>query len=146
MESTEVRIAGFGGQGVVLAGVLLGGAATGPADLPTEVTRALAAAGCALACLGLNATLDSDPHAVRVHAERCAGCACCVSACSFGAITFDPIRSTAFVDAALCRGCGACIPTCGARALSSPGFTDEELILEIEALLAAPGDGEILGD
>jgi ferredoxin len=43
------------------------------------------------------------------------------------------------VNAALCQGCGTCIAACPAGAMAGTGFSDTQVMAQIEGLLASPG-------
>jgi heterodisulfide reductase subunit A len=39
------------------------------------------------------------------------------------------------VNPALCQGCGTCVAACPAGAISGTGFSDEQILAQIEGLL-----------
>ena len=65
------------------------------------------------------------------------GCGECILTCPYTAITHDA-EGKARVNAALCHGCGTCVATCPAGAIEAVHFTDEEIIAQIDGLLALP--------
>jgi heterodisulfide reductase subunit A len=57
--------------------------------------------------------------------------------CPFNAVEEQQLRDgtkVAQVNPALCQGCGLCSATCPPAAISLKGFTDDQLISEVEAL------------
>jgi heterodisulfide reductase subunit A len=40
------------------------------------------------------------------------------------------------VEKTLCKGCGTCVAACPAGAIEGSGFTDEQILAEVEGLLA----------
>jgi heterodisulfide reductase subunit A len=41
------------------------------------------------------------------------------------------------VNTALCKGCGTCVAACPAGAITGAGFTDEQVLAELEGLFVA---------
>jgi heterodisulfide reductase subunit A len=39
------------------------------------------------------------------------------------------------INQALCQGCGTCVAACPAGAISGSGFTDEQILAQIEGML-----------
>jgi heterodisulfide reductase subunit A len=76
-------------------------------------------------------------EAVRasVLAERCSGCRLCNGLCPFNAISFDPVRRVSDINAALCQGCGTCVAACPAGAIQGSGFSNDQVLAQIEGLL-----------
>jgi len=46
------------------------------------------------------------------------------------------------VNAALCQGCGTCVAACPAGAMSGTGFSDAQVLAQIEGLLSVTATGE----
>jgi heterodisulfide reductase subunit A len=40
------------------------------------------------------------------------------------------------VEKALCKGCGTCVAACPAGAIEGAGFSDEQILAELEGLFA----------
>ncbi|MFH1169435.1 MAG: FAD-dependent oxidoreductase [Chloroflexota bacterium] len=94
----------------------------------------LIAAGAAHAGRALNIT-----QAVAVvDGQRCRGCGTCVSVCQYEAVALEEKDGApvAQVNAELCRWCGACVAHCPSGALSQNGYSDEQVIASLEAILA----------
>jgi heterodisulfide reductase subunit A len=51
-------------------------------------------------------------------------------------ITLDN-RMVAYVNEVLCKGCGACAAACPAQAAIQNGFTQDQILAEIEGILRA---------
>ena len=75
----------------------------------------------------------------------CSGCRSCVQVCPYGAIeavektvvTLEgkkEQRSVAVVNEALCQGCGACTVACPSGAMDLKGFSNQEIMAEVDAL------------
>ena len=64
--------------------------------------------------------------------------------CPYGALSLQQVtlrensvkvtRQVCEVNSALCQGCGACTVACRPGALDLLGFTDEEIMREVDAL------------
>ncbi len=117
------------------AGVFLAGCAQGPRDVPDTVAHAGAAA---LEAVGLfnRGEVTISPTVAVVEAVKCVGCGDCILACPYSAISRNGDEK-AEVNAALCQGCGTCAATCPAGAITALHFTDQEIVAQIDGLLAA---------
>jgi heterodisulfide reductase subunit A len=125
------------------AGVFLAGACQGPKDIPDTVAQASGAAAKVLGLLS-KTELATEPMVSEVDIDKCSGCGLCVPICPYNAITLEEIqergyhgpikRHVAQVNSSLCQGCGACVPACRTAALNTKGFTDEQLVAEVDAL------------
>jgi heterodisulfide reductase subunit A len=76
-----------------------------------------------------------DPFRAVVDEARCSGCRICNGLCPFSAILFDEAAATTSVNPALCQGCGVCVAACPAGAIRGTGFSDEQILGQIEGLL-----------
>jgi heterodisulfide reductase subunit A len=125
------------------AGVFLAGACQGPKDIPDTVAQASAAAAKVLGLLS-KTRLATEPMVSEVDTNKCSGCGLCVPICPYNAITLEEIqerghhgpiqRNVAVVNSSLCQGCGACVPACRTAALNTKGFTDDQLVAEVDAI------------
>ncbi|MEM4536941.1 MAG: 4Fe-4S binding protein, partial [Nitrososphaerota archaeon] len=117
-------------------GVFVAGACQGPKDIPDSVAQGAAAAAEALALLS-QGSVEAEPVIAEVNKNLCSGCRICVSVCPYNAAVFDRETKTASVQDVLCQGCGTCVASCpsGARTLRQRGFTDRQILAEIEAIL-----------
>jgi heterodisulfide reductase subunit A len=48
-------------------------------------------------------------------------------------------RQVAEVNEVLCKGCGACVAACPAEAATQYGFTNDQVLAEIEGILELVG-------
>ena len=114
-------------------GVFLAGDCQSPKDVPDTVAHANAAAAEALVILDRGEVTNS-PTTAQVIEERCVGCGDCVLVCPYTAISL--VNGTSHVNAALCKGCGTCVATCPSGAIDALHFTDQQIVAEIEGVLA----------
>ena len=71
---------------------------------------------------------------------RCSSCGICTDLCPYSAISFDAAAG-AEVNAALCQGCGVCVAACPAGAIAGTGFSDAQILGQIEGLLMVGATG-----
>lgn len=125
------------------AGVYLCGTAQGPKDIPDTVAQASAAAAKAMVLLS-KSELESNPMISAVDTDKCSGCGFCESVCAYKAITMVDVpgmwegkrvtRRVAQVNSGLCQGCGACAAACRTGCIDLLGFTDRQILEEVDAL------------
>ncbi|MGN0620385.1 MAG: 4Fe-4S binding protein [Porcipelethomonas sp.] len=125
------------------AGVFLSGVAQGPKDIPETVAQAGAAA---IKVVGLLAKDKLLTNPCTAHSDEllCNGCSTCANVCPYGAISYEDkqindhgIRETrrvAAVNTALCQGCGACTVACPSGAMDLQGFSNRQIIAEVDAI------------
>lgn len=118
-------------------GVFVAGACVGPRDIPECVAQGSAAAVKAVALLSQE-SLTTDPLTSFVDPMKCIGCFACQEVCPFNAIepqvTRDK-RNIAMVNESLCKGCGLCVVACRPGAINLRGFTNQQLLSEVLALV-----------
>ncbi len=124
-------------------GVFLAGACQGPKDIPDTVAQASAAAVKVCGLLSKD-EMEADPMISRVNTDKCSGCGMCVPCCPYKAIELKPIherhngktveRKVASVNTGLCQGCGACTAACRPGAIDLDGFTNAQILREVDAL------------
>jgi heterodisulfide reductase subunit A len=117
-------------------GIYLAGACQGPRDIPDSVAHASAAASQALGLLSQD-YVEVVPTVAEVRTLHCVGCGLCVDVCPYGAPSLVESRGrmVAEINEALCKGCGLCVAGCRGKAISLRGFTDTQILTQLEALL-----------
>ncbi|CFX19169.1 NAD(P)-binding domain [Syntrophomonas zehnderi OL-4] len=127
------------------AGVYLAGTCQGPKDIPDTVAQASGAAVKVCGMFSKN-ELVTEAMVSEVDISKCSGCGLCVPICPYGAISLQEInergghghgpftRQIAEINSSLCQGCGACLPACRTTALNLKGFTNDQLVSEVDAL------------
>ncbi len=126
------------------AGIFLSGMCQGPKDIPETVSQASA---CAAKVIGLLAKdkLVTNPCIAGSNEMLCNGCGQCANVCPYAAITYlekefvmpdrsKKIRRVASVNPAVCQGCGACTVTCPSGAMDLSGFTNKQIMAEVDAI------------
>ncbi|MCL4880409.1 MAG: CoB--CoM heterodisulfide reductase iron-sulfur subunit A family protein [Anaerolineae bacterium] len=115
-------------------GVFVAGCAQGPKDIPSSVSQGAAAAARVLARIQQK-QIALEPVRASVDEDKCSGCRICNGLCPFNAIIFHEDRMVTEVNPALCQGCGTCVAACPAGAISGTGFSNEQILSQIEGLL-----------
>jgi len=116
-------------------GIFLAGCSQGPKDIPDTVAQASAAAAEAMSLI-IRGRIEVEPTTTSIAPEICAGCKLCIEVCPYTAIEFLEIKGISSVNEALCKGCGACAAICPSKAASQKHFTQEQVLAEVEGLLA----------
>ena len=126
------------------AGIFLSGTCQGPKDIPETVAQAGAAAAKVIGLLSKSQLL-CNPCTAQPDESMCNGCSSCEKVCPYGAITYinkefrGPNRTTvlrrvAQVNPAVCQGCGACTVACMSGAMDLKGFSNRQIMAEVEAI------------
>lgn len=115
-------------------GVYIVGCAQGPKDIPSSVAQGAAASARVLDKI-LQKEVALEPVKATVDQEKCSGCRICNGLCPFNAISFLEDRRVTEINPALCQGCGTCVAACPAGAIAGTGFSDEQIIAQIDGLL-----------
>jgi heterodisulfide reductase subunit A len=115
-------------------GLFVAGCATGPKDIPASVAQGSAAAARVVSYIE-QGELSLEPIRALIEAEMCSGCRICNDLCPFNAITYDEKLTVSDINTALCQGCGTCVAACPAGAISGTGFSDAQVLAQIEGLL-----------
>ena len=116
-------------------GIFIAGAIQGPKDIPSSVAQGAAAAARVLGRIN-KGEMYLEPIRATVDPEKCSGCRICNNLCPFGAIIFHEDLMVTEINHALCQGCGTCVAACPAGAISGTGFSNEQVLSQIEGLLA----------
>jgi len=116
-------------------GVYVCGLAHSPKPLDETVVQAQAAAAKAAMPM-INGKVKVAPIVSNVNKDECIGCGLCVSLCPFKAIQMvatDDKKKRAETIVASCKACGICAAHCPTFAISMGGFTNEQIVSQIEA-------------
>jgi heterodisulfide reductase subunit A len=117
-------------------GIFVAGACQAPKDIPDTVAQA---SGAAVQAVGLlnRGQVEIEPMTAEVLAMRCVACGLCVEVCPAGAVEMVEVRGRkqAEINPALCKGCGLCVAGCRGGAITLHGFTDQQLLGQLTALL-----------
>ena len=125
------------------AGVFLSGTCQGPKDVPETVAQASAAASKVIGLLSKDKMI-TNPCVAQSNELLCNGCSTCERVCPYGAITYVDkevrgpevrgVKRVAQVNPAVCQGCGACTVACPSGAMDLKGFTNREIMAEVDAI------------
>jgi heterodisulfide reductase subunit A len=115
-------------------GVYIAGCAQGPKDIPDTVAQASGAAARILSLIS-RGEVEIDPVRAMVQEEYCSGCRICNNLCPYGAIEYLEERKISHVNDALCKGCGTCVAACPSSAMTGQGFTDAQILAELNGLM-----------
>ena len=125
------------------AGIFLSGACQGPKDIPETVAQAGAAASKVIGLLSKD-SLSCNPCVAHSNELLCNGCSQCENVCPYGAISyvekevrgpeFRGVKRVAVVNEAVCQGCGACTVTCPSTAMDLKGFSNQQIMAEVDAI------------
>ena len=131
----KLRPVDFATEGVYLAGLV-----HTPKDLKECIVQGKAAAGRAATVVSKD-KLETEGTIAQVDPDLCIACGACEQVCAYKAIEIQDVnwqRKTvkkAVVNDVLCKGCGTCSATCRCGAIDVGGFSDAQVINEIEYLL-----------
>lgn len=125
------------------AGVYLSGVCQGPKDIPETVAQASAAAAKVIGLLAKDKLL-CNPCVAGSNEMLCNGCSSCEKVCPYGVISYVDkefkiagkveVRRVAQVNEAICQGCGACTVTCPSGAMDLKGFSNKQIMAEVDAI------------
>ncbi len=118
-------------------GIFICGSAKWPVEIAEAVSQAYGSASKAAIPMRMGYV---KPEAITscVSADICGGCGICVAVCPYSAteIKTENGKRVANAIAALCKGCGTCGAACPSGAISMNHFKDEQILSQIEALVA----------
>jgi heterodisulfide reductase subunit A len=124
-------------------GVFLAGAAEGPKDIKDSVTQASAAASRANILMS-KGEVKIPAITSLIDPDKCTACGLCARVCPYHAIEGSKEQGFYRVIEAACQGCGACVPECRFGAIDQAHFTEEQIVSQIDAALAADPHNKIL--
>ena len=122
-------------------GIFIAGCDQGPKDIPASVAQGAAAAARVLGKIEQK-EVALEPVRATVNEDRCSGCRICNGLCPFNAISFDEDRMVTEINPALCQGCGTCVAAYPAGAIDGSGFSNEQILAQIDGLLMADVEAE----
>jgi heterodisulfide reductase subunit A len=131
----KLRPVDFATEGVYLCGL-----AHSPKSMKESIIQGRAAAGRAATVIS-KAQLETEGAIANVDPDLCVACGACQEVCAYNAIEVEdvPVRGgtvrRAVVNDVLCKGCGTCSATCRCGAIDIGGFSDKQVLSEIEYLL-----------
>ena len=115
-------------------GIYIAGCAQGAKDIPASVSQGAAAAARVLGKIEQK-EMALEPIRASVIEEKCSGCRICNDLCPFNAISFHEDKMVSEINPALCQGCGTCVAACPAGAIYGTGFSNDQVLAQIEGLL-----------
>ncbi|MDS1029985.1 FAD-dependent oxidoreductase [Bacillota bacterium LX-D] len=131
----KLRPVDFATEGVYVCGL-----AHAPKSMKESMTQGKAAAARAATVIAKD-YLETEGTIAQVDEAYCTGCGTCVKVCAYGAINVEEIVKRngtikkAVVNSALCKGCGTCAATCRCGAVDINGFSDRQVLSEVESFL-----------
>jgi len=131
----KLRPVDFATEGVYLCGL-----AHSPKSMKESIIQGRAAAGRAVTVISKD-QLETEGAIATVDANLCSACGDCEKVCAYRAIEVQdvPVRGgtvrRAVVNDVLCKGCGTCAAACRCGAIDVGGFSDKQVLSEIEYLL-----------
>jgi heterodisulfide reductase subunit A len=134
----KLRPVDFATEGVYICGL-----AHNPKNTTECIIQGKAAAGRAATVIAKE-QLETEGAIAAVHAEYCSACGDCEKVCPYKAIEVVdvPVRGgtvrQAVINEVLCKGCGTCSANCRCGAIDVNGFSDRQIVTEIEYLLRKP--------
>lgn len=132
----KLRPVDFATEGVYLCGL-----AHAPKNLRESIVQGKAAAARAATVISKD-MLETDGTIAKVDEPLCTGCGTCEKVCAYKAITIEAVKlrngklvKKSKINPVLCKGCGTCSAICRCGAIDVNGFSDRQIINEIEYLL-----------
>jgi len=114
-------------------GIFVCGLAHSPKFIEESVAQAGAAVSKAMTILSKE-RIEAGGMVSWVDQRKCTGCGVCQQVCPFKAIDIDEVKMVALINEALCKGCGVCAASCRPGAIDLKGFTNAEVVVQINAL------------
>jgi heterodisulfide reductase subunit A2 len=124
----KLRPVDFSSEGIYLCGT-----AHAPKLISESITQALAAASRAGSFLA-GTRLSVGGAVAHVDKTHCAACLVCVMSCPYGVPRINE-ENVSEINEALCQGCGVCASECPAKTIQLSHYEDDQVGLEVHALL-----------
>ena len=115
-------------------GIFVCGLAHGPGNMKECIASAKAAAQRTLSILSGTGLMPSTVVA-EVRHSLCSRCGACIEVCPYGARALNMEKDRIEVDELLCQGCGSCAAVCPNSAAVLRGFSDAQVMSQIDAAL-----------
>ena len=115
-------------------GIFIAGCVQGPKDIPASVAQGAAAAARVLGRIQQK-SMALEPVRATINAAQCSGCRICNNLCPYNAIAYKEAEGVSEINPALCQGCGTCVAACPAGAISGSGFSNEQILAQLDGLL-----------
>lgn len=121
-------------------GVFVCGLAHAPKTIKESIVQGKAAAARAATVISKD-VLETEGTVAQVIDANCTGCGTCEKVCAYKAISMEDVKirdgvvKKAMVNAVLCKGCGTCSSACRCGAIDVNGFSDRQVLNEVEYLL-----------
>ncbi len=115
-------------------GVFLCGLAHYPKSIDESIIQARAAASRATTLLARR-SINISGTVAYVDPRHCSSCGVCVEICPYSAPFFvesGPWAGKSEINPILCKGCGLCVASCRSNAIFARGFSEEQIIAQIE--------------
>ncbi|MCL2120972.1 MAG: FAD-dependent oxidoreductase [Clostridiales bacterium] len=131
----KLRPVDFATEGVYLCGL-----AHNPKSFKESIIQGKAAASRAGTIISKD-FLESEGAIATVDQELCSACGNCEQVCAYKAVEVEDVVirrqnvRKAVINDVLCKGCGTCSAICRCGAIDVNGFSDKQVINEIEYLL-----------
>jgi heterodisulfide reductase subunit A len=116
-------------------GIFIAGTCAAPKEIPDSIAQARAAAARILGKIAKK-KIEIDAVFAEVNEDFCSGCRMCNELCPYSAIDYDTEKRRSHVNSALCKACGACVSACPSGAIKARHFTDQQIVAQIEGVLA----------
>ena len=131
----KLRPVDFATEGVYVCGL-----AHNPKSFKESIVQGKAAASRAGTVIAKE-YLESEGAIAVVDTELCSACGNCEQVCAYKAVALEDVMirrekvRKSVINDVLCKGCGTCAATCRCGAIDVNGFSDRQVINEIEYLL-----------
>ena len=135
----KLRPVDFATEGIYVCGL-----AHSPKNMRESIIQGKAAAGRAATIIARD-YMETEAAIANVNADYCSACGDCEKVCPYKAVEVTDIllaaekrhhiKRRATINDVLCKGCGTCSAACRCGAIDIDGFSDQQVLTEIEYLL-----------